>query len=304
VRTVTPAGHGGDGVARALARGLDPNTILDLSASLHPAAPELASVAAAALGELGRYPDPTRATDALAEVLGVESDRLLLTNGGAEAIALLAGHLRCGSVVDPDFSLYARHLEHVDPAAPRWRSNPNNPMGALAAEDERAAVWDEAFYPTATGRWTRGDDAWRLGSLTKLWACPGLRLGYLIAPHADALVPVADRQPRWSVNGLALACVEPLLERTDLAVMHRSLVALRSQLVDLLRSHGYDARGTDAAWTLVHEGGDLADRLEADGTFVRRCESFGLPGVVRIAVPDADGLARLERTLDRLPAVP
>ena len=36
------------------------------------------------------------------------------------------------------------------------------------------------------------------------------------------------------------------------------------------------------------------------GIVVRDCASFGLDGVVRIAVPDADGLARLEHALTAL----
>ena len=48
--------------------------------------------------EVARYPDAAGATDALASVLGVDVERVLLTNGGAEAIALVAAvdspHLR------------------------------------------------------------------------------------------------------------------------------------------------------------------------------------------------------------------
>src|SRR5262249_49177656 len=124
-----------------------------------------------------------------------------------------------------EFSLYARHLAEAvepadDPAAPRIRSNPNNPTGRLAAAGETAAVWDEAFYPLATGRWTRGDVAAGraavvLGPLTKVFACPGLRVGYL---HADPAViaRLAGRQPRWALNGLATALVPELLARADL----------------------------------------------------------------------------------------
>ena len=79
----------------------------------------------------------------------------MLTNGGAEAIALVAAELGAGEVVDPEFSLYRRHLPTVAAGAGRWRSNPSNPLGALAAADDVAAVWDEAFWPLATGTWTR-----------------------------------------------------------------------------------------------------------------------------------------------------
>src|SRR5690348_3386271 len=96
--------HGGDGVRIAIERGLDPRSILDLSASLNPAAPDVARIVAAHLDTLARYPDPAPATTALAQALDVPEKRVLLTNGGAEAIALVAAELGPGWVEEPDFA--------------------------------------------------------------------------------------------------------------------------------------------------------------------------------------------------------
>ncbi len=60
--------------------------------------------------------------------------------------------------------------------------------GSSPTTNDTADVWDEAFYPLATGTWTRGDeDAVVVGSLTKVFACPGLRLGYVLADDAVAV---------------------------------------------------------------------------------------------------------------------
>src|ERR1700728_685864 len=101
----TPGAHGGDGERVARALGLDPADMLDLSQSLNPVARDPRPIVALHLGALGRYPDPTRAHRALATTMGVDPDRLLLTNGGAEAIALVAHELG-GSVVEPEYSLH------------------------------------------------------------------------------------------------------------------------------------------------------------------------------------------------------
>jgi histidinol-phosphate/aromatic aminotransferase/cobyric acid decarboxylase-like protein len=53
----------------------------------------------------------------------------------------------------------------------------------------------------------------------------------------------------------------------------------------------------DAPWVLVDGAGDLRARLARRGVLVRDCTSFGMPGTVRIAVPDERGLARLEAAL-------
>ncbi len=292
-----PGGHGGDGWKLAAALGIDARQVLDLSASLNPVAPDPVPVVAAHLGAVRSYPDPARAEAALAECMGIDRDRLVLTNGGAEAIALVAQWRPEGWVDDPEFSLYRRHLGRIRAGAPRWRSNPHNPTGLLAPVGETAAVWDEAFWPLATGSWTRGDPgATVVGSLTKLLACPGLRLGYVLCPDADSASAIRARRPGWSVNGPAAAALPDLLAPVDLAAWSKAVSDLRRDLDSVLRAAGYRPRASDANWLLVDAPG-LRDRLARAAICVRDCTSFGLAATVRIAVPGPDGLARLEAAL-------
>ena len=288
--------HGGDAALIAAALGVEPAWMVDLSASMNPFAPDLTSLLLAHVergGAVGRYPDPTVATERLAAEIGIDPELLVLTNGGAEAIALVAADAPVGDVVEPEFSLYRRHLAVVAAVGQRWRSNPSNPLGVLASAGDVAGVWDEAYFPLSTGRWTRGDsDAWRLGSLTKLWACPGLRLGYLIAPDAAAAGRIRARQPQWAVNGLALAMVEDLLAETDIDAWARAIEGLRARMADELRSLGYEVQPTQANWLLVNDSG-LRRRLAPHGVVVRDCTSFGLAGWCRVALPAPGVLDRV-----------
>ena len=288
--TLPPAGsHGGDGLAVARALGLDPGSVLDLSLSLNPLAPDPAPVLARHLAAVRAYPDPDGATRALARAIGVDPERLLLTNGGAEAIALVAAEIG-GRVDEPEFGLHPRR------GGPLWRSNPHSPSGRLARPDERADVWDEAFFQLATGQWTRGDGAVVVGSLTKLLACPGLRLGYVLADPA-LVARCRARQPAWSVGGLAAAALPELLDAAELPRWCAGVARLRDALADLLTSHGLAVRPSDASWVLVDRGG-LREALAPHGVVVRDCASFGLPDVTRVAVPSEEGLERLAAALE------
>src|SRR5262249_35085847 len=122
-----PGPHGGDGRAGAAALGVDPASVLDLSVSLNPFAPDVRALALGHLDALTRYPDPDRATAALAAAIGVDAERVVLTNGGSEAIALVAAELGPGWVAEPDFSLYRRHLPALRAGAPEGRRNPPHP---------------------------------------------------------------------------------------------------------------------------------------------------------------------------------
>jgi histidinol-phosphate/aromatic aminotransferase/cobyric acid decarboxylase-like protein len=292
--------HGGDGAQVAAALGVDPAAVLDLSASLNPVAPDPSEIVAKHLDAVGRYPDAGPATEALAAAMGVDASRLLLTNGGAEAIALVAWQLGRGWADPCDFALYRRHIPTLDRRGPQFRSNPHNPSGRLAGDGDEAEVWDEAFYPLATGRWTRRDPAIVVGSLTKLFACPGLRAGYVLAPEADPglIQRLARRQPRWSVNGLATAALPDLLATADLPGWAATLARLRGSLVELLDAYDLAPQPSDANYVLCDRGEGLRERLAPHGVVVRDCASFGLPGRARVAVPDVEGLARLAEALE------
>ncbi len=287
--------HGGDGARVAAALGLNPADVLDLSASLCPVAPDPKPLVGRHLDALARYPDPEAATLVLAGAMGVDPGHLLLTNGGAEAISLLGAEIG-GRVEEPDFSLYPRS------GGPLWRSNPSSPLGTLAEPGESAGVWDEAFWPLATGTWTRGDHLQGtavVGSLTKLLACPGLRAGYVLTADTDLLDRLRRAQPAWAVNGLVAAALPEWLDLVDLPGWSAATAALRSRLVDQLEERGLTVRAGHGPWVLVEGFADLRNRLLPHAVVVRDCTSFGLPTTTRIAVPDEAGLTTLSKALDQ-----
>jgi histidinol-phosphate/aromatic aminotransferase/cobyric acid decarboxylase-like protein len=313
--TVPPPGeHGGDGRLVAASLGLEPELTLDLSLSVNPFAPDptLTVGRYLAAGALRRYPDRAdlaRATAALASRLEVDSGRVLLTNGGAEAIALVGAELERGWVEEPDFSLYWRHIPRRDPAGPLFRSDPHNPTGRLADPGARAEVWDEAFYPLATGRWKAAgrSDSIVLGSMTKVLGCPGLRIGYVIVPEDDGAelgVPglrerLGRRQPAWSVGPLALLALPDLLASADLGGWARSVSRARAELIGVLEAHGLAPLPSEANFVLVPGVPGLRTALAGLGVVVRDCASFGLVDHVRIAVPGELDLARLDAALTK-----
>jgi histidinol-phosphate/aromatic aminotransferase/cobyric acid decarboxylase-like protein len=297
---VPPGPHGGDGPRLARALGVSGEAVLDLSVSLNPCAPEVAPLVVRHAASVRHYPDPGPAVDTLADAMGVDADHLVLTNGGAEAIAVVAAELPVGHVDDPDFSLYARHLTRLDASGLRWGSNPRNPTGRLAGPDEHRDVWDEAFYPLATGRWTRRDpDAVVVGSLTKLFACPGLRLGYVIASDDDLAERVRRRQPAWAVNSLAIAVLPDLLAHADLNRWAEQIAVLRDDLAAVLDAAGLTPDPSDANYVLVREASGLREHLARHRVLVRDTATFGIPDGVRIAVPDPAGLDEFRRALER-----
>ncbi|WP_134774532.1 aminotransferase class I/II-fold pyridoxal phosphate-dependent enzyme [Ornithinimicrobium flavum] len=309
---VPPAGtHGGDGPAVEAALGLAPGSLLDLSQNMNPVAPPVAPVVSRHLSALGHYPDDREARRVLAEALGVDPGRVLLTNGGSEAIHLVTTVLGGRVREEPEFGLHPRGSE-----GPVWRTDPHSPTGRLADPEERADVWDEAFYALATGRWTAlgtpaRDRVVVVGSLTKTFSCPGLRLGYVVVPERPVVAPdgtsldpedlrarLLQAQPHWPVSALALAALPDLLAEADLPGWSARIRQLRRELVSILEGVGLQVQTADAPWVLLHEPG-LRERLAPRGVLVRDCASFGLPGVARMAVPDSPGLDRVATALAR-----
>ncbi|QGG95263.1 aminotransferase class I/II-fold pyridoxal phosphate-dependent enzyme [Actinomarinicola tropica] len=293
--------HGGDGAAIARWLGVPVEQVLDLSASLNPVAPDVEALVVRHAAAARRYGDVAPAEERLAARLGVDPDLLVLTAGASQAIALVAWARPDGHVVEPEFSGYRRHLRSVDPGSPRWRSNPHSPSGRLARPDDLASVWDEAYWPLATGTWTRGDHrngAVVIGSLTKLLACPGLRLGYVLAPDVSTAEQLRALRPEWAVGALALEVADDALDALDLADTARRVAAARTALATAVAAHGWDVDAADAPWILVRGAAGLRATLARRAVVVRDCTSFGWPDTVRIGIP---GPADLDRFLSALP---
>ncbi len=196
-----------------------------------------------------------------------------------------------------------------------WLCNPNNPTGVYLGKEALSAllpaapdalwVLDEAYRPFVARPWPstalieRGNVA-LLRSLTKDYAMPGVRLGYLLAAP-DVVRRCAAAQPPWSVSAAALACGLAALRDGCTAHVACTTVALRSEAIHLaarLRGQGWRVIPTAAHFMLIEVGDAAAaraDLLREHRIQVRNCASFGLPGFIRVA-------ARLPEENDRLVA--
>ncbi len=188
---------------------------------------------------INHYPEP----DAYSlEVLiaakhGISPQEVLVTSGATDAIYLIAQTLRnerTFAVKRPTFSEYADacrmygYEEAPKAGAIRWLCNPNNPTGELRTTDtikvlSRRHHWliidqsyeDYTWEPLLSAQ-TAIDmqNVIVIHSMTKRFAIPGLRLGYIIAPSAVIDRLRANYRP-WAVNALAIEAGRWLLDHED-----------------------------------------------------------------------------------------
>ena len=154
-------------------------------------------------------------------------------------------------------------------------------------------VIDEAYLPMFDGITpiAPSENVVVLRSLTKLFALPGLRLGYLLAPRAVAQV-VQSMLPPWNVSQPALAAgVQAVAQLEHAPRMRQEITRLRRRMIDLLRPR-LGAPVADGGPFLLYDVGDadaFAAHLLAAGVRVRSCASFGLSRHVRLGVrPEAE----------------
>ena len=202
------------------------------------------------LSVIQNYPDPqaVRLTEKLAAHHAVSPKQILVTNGSAELFYLLA-HLRAGSrtlICTPAFAEYedaCRLYKHTLDFIPLntfgeqtyqayqtvWLANPNNPDGHVTALEQITVqclqapdtlfIVDEAYQSLCELQHTTSfaslpRNLLTVHSLTKSFAIPGLRLGYLIA-DAVWIEQLTAMRPPWSVNALALEAGDFILNQYD-----------------------------------------------------------------------------------------
>jgi histidinol-phosphate aminotransferase len=301
---LAPALHGGDA----------PAGVVDFSTGVSPLPPPPSVMAAWRGADVTRYPHPTALPlrAALAARHGVAADEIVVGAGSVELIWALArafgGAGRRVGYVAPAFGEYAQAARAsgaetmavaVDAACDLlFVARPGNPTLAVPAMDRlRAAlvVVDEAYQPLC-------DDVPPLGpsegvallrSLTKVFALPGLRLGYLVASPLVARA-VQAALPPWNVSQPALAAgLAALAEPTE--PVRAAIAALRARLVARLLDIGVVPVVAGGSFVVVDVGDArrFADAMLARGVRVRDCTSFGLPSLVRLGVRSDEDQAQL-----------
>lgn len=128
-----------------------------------------------------------------------------------------------------------------------------------------------------------------LRSFTKMYAMPGIRLGYCLSSDTELLEQLYDMGAPWSVSVLAQACGVAAAQDTVFPVQTRKYITKqRQQLQDGLQELGFTVLPGQANYLLCHMDGvpNLVQQLRERGILIRSCDTFaGLDGNwFRIAV--------------------
>lgn len=196
------------------------------------------------LNSIMSYPEPQPYSleKAIADSCRTGTDMVCATNGATEAIYLIAQAYResTSAILVPTFSEYAdacqlnSHriykfytLESIpDEASMIWICNPNNPTGE-AYDIERITglaknypgklfIIDQSYESFTEKKLFDAADSMNyhnivlIHSLTKQFAVPGLRIGYITA-HPAIITRIRAFVKPWSVNSLAISAGTYLL---------------------------------------------------------------------------------------------
>lgn len=186
LRAVRPTAHGGPDHAELARLGLRPEDILDFSVSTNAYGPPPAVAAAIAAADITRYPDryATALRQALADMMKVAPEQVLVGNGAAELIWLIAlAYLRAGDaafVIGPTFGEYRAASQVMDAQVSEWR----------AVADDDFAIHEGAIT-----------DALRQTRPRVVWLCnPNNPTGTYLDPDAWARLRAAAPDALWVID--------------------------------------------------------------------------------------------------------
>ena len=210
--------------------------------------PELLDEISSTVRTIENYPSPTaeELNEAASRRFHLNKDQFLFTNGATEAFYLIA-HIfsgRSAGIVAPTFAEYEDackihgldyHLVELSTLQPKhyqvvFICNPNNPDGTIIPTEtlitliektpSTTFVVDEAYIEftdqieSLAPMVKRFNNLIIVRSLTKTFAIPGIRLGYVIA-SPSTIEQLLNKKMPWSVNALAIKAGLLLFEQYD-----------------------------------------------------------------------------------------
>ena len=247
---------------------------------------------------VAHYPEPEAwSLEAqIAERHHLHPRQVIVTSGATEAIYLIAQAFRWQPTIQtPTFSEYEdacamypyeKHTEKV-----LWLCNPNNPTGEVCGQkqiEEMLAQYDLVVIDQSYENYTGSEPVspqWavamgcvvQIHSLTKTYAVPGLRLGYITASSPLAETIRSCMRP-WSVSALAIEAGRYLLQHDELRCKPDLAEAQRLRR-NLMETGGVDVLPTQTNFMLCRlcEGtaAELKDYLaRRHGMLIRDASNF------------------------------
>ena len=250
------------------------------------------------------YPEPSAASleQMIARMHGISPDEVLVTSGAVDAIYLIAQTYRelgAYHVIQPTFREYEDAC-HVFGYGERedgdlcWLCNPNNPTGSVMGVEEvlaladchRTLVIDQSYEDYTMSPLLQPadvvnrEDIILLHSMTKRYAVPGLRLGYVTA-SAQVISRLRDQYRPWAINSLSLEAGKWLVSHEAVAIKDlRSYLAETQRLRDMLNEiEGIEAQQTQTNFflcTIRHAtAAELKEYLAREhGILIRDASNF------------------------------
>ena len=172
-------------------------------------------------------------------------------------------------------------------------TNPNNPTGYMIEEDllqillefsEEKNIFvllDECFLEfvedgeeySQIAKISKFKNLAVLRSLTKLFAFPGLRFGYLLTENRNLIKVLNRLTPSWDINTLALEAAKFSLKQ-DMSQVVLKILNEKNILLNNLKSIGIDVFDSKANFLLCHYKKNLYLDLLNQGIIVRDCSDF------------------------------
>ena len=296
--------------------GLD--NVIKLSSNENPLGPSDAAVKAFrdASYDLHRYPssDHTALRQAIAQVHGLDADRIICGAGSDEIIAFLCQAFS-GEGTEVLHTVHGFGMYRISALANVFIANPNNPTGTMIglSEIERLAagipkqailVLDGAYaeyvegYDGGAALVDSHDNIVMTRTFSKLYGLGGLRIGWGYAPAHIIDVLNRVRGP-FNLSQAALNAATAAIKDTGYAAHCRSENAKwRSWMADALAEIGVPSDVSCANFILARfksqEEAEACDEyLKTQGLIVRRVAGYQLPTCLRITVGDESACRRV-----------
>lgn len=321
--------HGGDVKSFAKKLGCPIEDVIDLSSNINFIKPNVSVDF-----DISSYPNYEALFSVVAEHYQVKDTELELYNGGSSAIFSLFRELRNETCViySPAYLEYKKSamvfdkkLIMIDRFTNLYADipedslvifvNPSTPDGKLYDMEKLFALWreknctimiDESFLeftnaPSMSHYIHEYDKLYILKSLTKFYACGGVRVGIILS-SVDNIQALKQNEPLWKISAYDSAYIQAVLKDKSFSKRaYEENQKAKNFLKEILKD--FEVYDSDANFFLVKLKGltakEFQTKLEPFAILIRDCSNFdGLDeSFVRIAVKSIEDLTKLQKAL-------